>query len=109
MEQLKANTDRHCQMQDEVQDWIKEIKQNYENLQQKDKTMAYEIPFLDRMGFVFIICVFFMVVISLIDNKRGVVVKGLEIDTKMFKVSNSFAVGSMIIIGLLVALYTIFW
>jgi SSS family solute:Na+ symporter len=78
-------------------------------VEQKDKTMAYEIPFLDRMGFVFVICVALMVIISLIDHKRGLKVKGLEIDTKMFKVSNGFAVGSMIIIGLLVALYSIFW
>jgi SSS family solute:Na+ symporter len=78
-------------------------------VEQKDKTMAYEIPFLDRMGFVFVICVALMVVISWIDHKRGLKVKGLEIDTKMFKVSNGFAVGSMIIIGLLVGLYSIFW
>jgi SSS family solute:Na+ symporter len=78
-------------------------------VEQKDKTMAYEIPFLDRMGFVFVICVALMVVISWMDHKRGLKVKGLEIDTKMFKVSNGFAVGSMIIIGLLVALYSIFW
>ena len=60
-------------------------------VEQKDKTMAYEIPFLDRMGFVFVICVALMVVISCIDHKRGLKVKGLEIDTKMFKVSNGFA------------------
>jgi len=78
-------------------------------VEQKDKTMAYEIPFLDRMGFVFLICVLIMIVISLIDSKRGVVVKGLEVDTKMFKVSNGFAVGAMIIGGILVALYSIFW
>jgi len=78
-------------------------------VEQKDKTMAYEIPFLDRMGFVFAICVALMVVISLIDHKRGVKVEGLEVDTKMFKVSNGFAIGAMIIVGLLVALYSIFW
>ena len=78
-------------------------------MEQKDKTMAYEIPFLDRMGFVFLICVVLMVVISLIDHKRGVKVKGLEVDTKMFKVTNGFAVGAMIIGGILVALYSIFW
>jgi SSS family solute:Na+ symporter len=78
-------------------------------VEQKDKTMAYEIPFLDRMGFVFLICVLIMIVISLIHSKRGVVVKGLEVDTKMFKVSNGFAVGAMIIGGILVALYSIFW
>ncbi len=78
-------------------------------VEQKDKTMAYEIPFIDRMGFVFLICVLLMVVISLFDSKRGVVVKGLKVDTKMFKVNNGFAVGSMIICGILVALYSIFW
>ena len=78
-------------------------------VEQKDKTMAYEIPFIDRMGFVFAICVLIMIVISLIDSKRGIVVKGLEVDTKMFKVSNGFAVGTMIIGGILVALYSIFW
>lgn len=78
-------------------------------VEQKDKTMAYEIPFIDRMGFVFVICVLIMIIISLIDSKRGVVVKGLEVDTKMFKVSNGFAVGAMIIGGILVALYSIFW
>jgi SSS family solute:Na+ symporter len=78
-------------------------------VEQKDKTMAYEIPFIDRMGFVFAICVLLMVIISLIDNKRGVVVKGLEVDTKMFKINNGFAVGCMIIGGILVALYSIFW
>jgi SSS family solute:Na+ symporter len=78
-------------------------------VEQKDKTLLYEIPFIDRMGFVFAICVAMMVLISLIDHKRGVQVKGLEVDTKMFKVSSGFAVGSMIIIGLVVALYAIFW
>jgi solute:Na+ symporter, SSS family len=78
-------------------------------VEQKDQTMAYEIPFLDRMGFVFVICIILMVVISLYDHKRGIRVKALEIDTKMFKVSTGFAAGSLIIIGVLVALYTIFW
>lgn len=78
-------------------------------VEQKDGSKLYEIPFIDRMGFVFVICVALMIAISLIDEKRGVASKGLEVDTKMFKVSNSFAVGAMIITGILVALYSIFW
>lgn len=78
-------------------------------VEQKDKSMAYEIPFIDRMGFVFVICVLLMIVISFIDHKRGVLVKGLEVDTKMFKINNGFAIGCMIIGGILVALYSIFW
>jgi SSS family solute:Na+ symporter len=33
---------------------------------------VYEIPFLDRMGFVFVMCIVGMWIISMIDNKRGV-------------------------------------
>ncbi len=78
-------------------------------MEQKDKTMAYEIPFLDRMGFVFVICVLIMILISLYDAKKGIKVKVLEIDSKMFKVNTGFAVGTIFICGLLVALYSIFW
>jgi SSS family solute:Na+ symporter len=69
----------------------------------------YEIPFLDRMGLVFMICIIVMIIISLIENKRGIVPKGLEVDTKMFKPHTSFAVGSLIIVMILVALYSIYW
>ena len=76
---------------------------------QKDGSMLYEIPFLDRMGFVFLICVFGMVLISLWQTRRGVKPNSLEIDTGMFKMSSSFAVGALIVCGILAALYTIFW
>ena len=70
---------------------------------------VFEIPFLDRMGFVFIFCIFGMVVISLIDRQRGVKANGLEVDSSMFKTHPVFTVGSLIILGILAALYTIFW
>jgi SSS family solute:Na+ symporter len=70
---------------------------------------VYEIPFLDRMGFVFILCVIIMYFISMFDNRNGVTPHGLEVDTKMFKPNNAFAVGALIICGLLVALYSFFW
>ncbi len=75
----------------------------------KNAVGIYEIPFLDRMGFVFVFCIIGMVIISLFENKNGVNPKGLEIDSKMFKTTTSFAVGALIIIGLLVALYGIYW
>jgi SSS family solute:Na+ symporter len=78
-------------------------------LQDDKVTMLYEIPFLDRMGFVFIICIIGMWIISLIDNARGVKTNGLEIDASMFKTNNAFAVGSLLICGILVALYTLLW
>lgn len=69
----------------------------------------YEIPFVDRMGFVFLICVIGMYFISLYETNKGVRTNGLEIDKSMFKVSPGFMVGSIIIIGILAALYTVFW
>jgi solute:Na+ symporter, SSS family len=70
---------------------------------------VFEIPFLDRMAIVFVLCVIGMYIISMIENRGGVKPHGLEIDASMFKTSAGFAVGSLIIIGLLVALYTMFW
>jgi SSS family solute:Na+ symporter len=74
-----------------------------------DNHGAFEIPFLDRMGFVFLFCIAGMAIINFVENGRGVKTKGLEVDASMFKVSKGFAVGALIICGLLVTLYTIFW
>jgi len=69
----------------------------------------YEIPFMDRMGFDFIFCVIGMYIITMIENKRGVKTNGLEIDAAMFKPSASFTAISLLITGIIAALYTIFW
>ncbi|MBK5277770.1 MAG: sodium/sugar symporter [Bacteroidia bacterium] len=69
----------------------------------------FEIPFLDRMGFVFILCIIGMSIITNIDQRRGVKSNGLEIDRSMFKLSPSFMAISLLIIGIIAALYTVFW
>jgi solute:Na+ symporter, SSS family len=69
----------------------------------------YEIPFLDRMGFVFLICIIGMWLISIFENKKGIRPNGLEVNKGMFKMSPGFAVGALIVCGILAALYTIFW
>ena len=69
----------------------------------------YEIPFLDRMGFVFAICVAGMVIISLIETSRGVTTHGLEIDRSMFKPTPAFTVGALLVVDVIVALYSVFW
>ncbi|PWJ60422.1 SSS family solute:Na+ symporter [Dyadobacter jejuensis] len=65
-----------------------------------------QIPFLDRMGWVFLICVVVMFILGLVlpDEK-----KGLEIDVSMFKVDTTFAVGAGIVLLIIVMLYTNFW
>ena len=75
----------------------------------KNAEGVYEIPFLDRMGFVFLICVAAMVVISLYETNRGVKTNGLEVDRSMFKTTRSFAIGSIAIMIILTTLYTVYW
>lgn len=70
---------------------------------------VYEIPFLDRMGFVFIISVLGMIIISLIDNRRGIQPKALIVERSMFRLAPGFAVGALIVCGILAALYSIYW
>lgn len=70
---------------------------------------VYEIPFLDRMAIVFIICIIGMAFISMRDKRRGIVPKGLEVDAKLFRTDPKFTVGALLLIGILVALYTLFW
>lgn len=70
---------------------------------------GYEIPFMDRMSIVFLLCIVGMVIISLYENKKGVQPNSLEIDTKMFKVSPAFLVLSLLILGVTAALYIVFW
>jgi SSS family solute:Na+ symporter len=50
-----------------------------------------------------------MYFISRYETKNGVVTNGLEIEKSMFKMSPGFSVGALIITGILVALYTVFW
>ncbi len=69
----------------------------------------YEIPFLDRMGFVFITCIIGMYIISNIDFKGRNNPQGLEIDASMFRTSRGFTIGALVILATLTVLYTIFW
>ncbi|RAJ98195.1 SSS family solute:Na+ symporter [Larkinella arboricola] len=66
---------------------------------------VYTIPFLDTMGFVFLICVAVMIVLGLQKPSN----KGLEIDASMFKTSSSFAIGAAVVIGVITFLYAYFW
>jgi SSS family solute:Na+ symporter len=67
------------------------------------------IPFLNRMSWVFCIIIGIMVVVTLTDPKSKNNPQGLEIDKSMFKVTPAFTVASVVICGILAALYTVFW
>nr|WP_315245447.1 sodium/sugar symporter [uncultured Flavobacterium sp.] len=70
-----------------------------------------DYPFLDRMTISFFIIVFLMVAISLLNpqSENQLEAHKIEVDKSMFKVSSEFIIGSFIISGVLVALYTVFW
>ncbi|WP_166444519.1 hypothetical protein [Dyadobacter bucti] len=65
-----------------------------------------QVPFLDRMGWVFVICVIGMFILSYVlpDEKQG-----LEVDASMFRAHKSFMLGAAVILVLLVFLYSYFW
>ena len=68
-----------------------------------------EIPFLDRMGFVFVICVIGMVLISKATPPHKQPTNTLEVDYKMFKTSPGFTLGAIIVLIMLAVLYYMFW
>lgn len=67
------------------------------------------LPFLHRMGWVFLILVALMVVVTLFDKRGQQNARGIEIHPSMFRTSASFTVGMVLLLGVIAALYTIFW
>jgi solute:Na+ symporter, SSS family len=67
------------------------------------------MPFMDRMGWVFLACVALMVLFGLIDPKTKDNPKALSVESSMFRVSPGFVIGSLIVTGILAALYIVYW
>ncbi len=67
-----------------------------------------DFPFLDRMSITFVLIISIMVIMSLV-KPEGNPKRIIEVDPKLFKVNPGFIFGSLIIIGILIALYTVFW
>ena len=71
--------------------------------------MLTDLPFLHRMGYVFLILVALMMLISLLDTQGQKRVPSIEVDSSMFRTSQGFAIGMVIVLGIIAALYLIFW
>lgn len=67
------------------------------------------IPFLNVTMWVYLVLVAIMVAISLANRSSKNNPKGLDLDASDFKVSHQFAVLSILIMGILTALYTVFY
>ena len=70
--------------------------------------MVPDMPFMNRMGWVFLSLIAIQFLISMTDKNRNSQ-RGLEIEPQDFKVSNAFAAGAVMVCGILAALYYIFW
>ncbi|MDX1409182.1 MAG: sodium transporter, partial [Saprospiraceae bacterium] len=72
------------------------------------KFMAPEFPFIDRMGLSFVILSGLLIVISLLGNKAADP-RALKLRAGLFKTSTTFNLMSVVIVGLLAAIYALFW
>jgi SSS family solute:Na+ symporter len=68
-----------------------------------------DYPFLDRMTITFVIIVIIMIGISFFRPPSDDASHTIVIDEKDFRVSPAFILGSVIIMGILAGLYTVFW
>jgi len=67
-----------------------------------------EIPFIDRMGMVFVMCVVGMVAISL-TSRAAPQAEFQGGERAMYRLDQTFLTGSLLITGILVALYAAWW
>ncbi|MES2373307.1 MAG: sodium/solute symporter [Bacteroidota bacterium] len=67
------------------------------------------LPFLNRMEIDFVLIVLTMIIVSKVKPRKATDTHAIEVDTTMFRVPMSFIIGSVIVCGMLAALYTVFW
>ena len=73
------------------------------------KVVFPALPFIDRMGIVFLVLAALMIVISLIEGKGKDHPNSIEINKELFSTSTTFKIGAILIAGITAALYITFW
>ena len=73
------------------------------------KTYLPQVPFMNRMGLVLILCCLVLVVISLIEGKGEDHPKAVQMEKGLFHTSPSFNVGAIVICVALAIIYTVFY
>ena len=68
-----------------------------------------DYPFLDRMTIVFVFIVILMIIMSLLDPASKKADPIIIVDKRLFRCSPAFIAGSVLIVGILAALYISFW
>ncbi|HND88334.1 MAG TPA: sodium/solute symporter [Saprospiraceae bacterium] len=67
------------------------------------------LPFLHRMGWVFVILVALMALVSMLDKRGQREVRSIEVHPSMFRTSPGFTLGMVLVLGVISALYFVFW
>ncbi|HSJ67398.1 MAG TPA: sodium/sugar symporter [Anditalea sp.] len=68
-----------------------------------------ELPFLDRMGVVFLALAALMIIISLLEGKGKDHPNSIDVESDLFVTTTGFKIGAFIILGITAALYIVFW
>ena len=71
-------------------------------------TGVYEIPFIDRMGIVFMVVAAGMVLISLLGGQDGSA-RRMVVERRLFQVDRGFAIGSLVVCVILAVVYGALW
>jgi SSS family solute:Na+ symporter len=72
------------------------------------KLLLPSLPFMDRMGIVFLICLAIIWIFAVVEgNKQHP--KAIAISKGLFSTGKGFKIGSVLIIIILIILYTIWW
>lgn len=67
-----------------------------------------ELPFIDRVGIVFVLCIALAVVVSLLE-KKGVHENAVHLDEVQFHTTRGFNIAAIAVIFILIAFYTAWW
>ncbi|MDX2303169.1 MAG: sodium/solute symporter [Microscillaceae bacterium] len=73
------------------------------------KIFHESIPFINRMGICFVILSVILVIVSLMAKENKHKTQQVETSPELFKTSTAFNLMSVLILGILAAIYTIFW
>ena len=67
-----------------------------------------EVPFMDRMAYVFLLCFALIVIFALIE-KKPVNTGNVTYPKGLFKTTTAFKIGALLIVAILIFLYAIWW
>ncbi|QCX37429.1 sodium/solute symporter [Aureibaculum algae] len=72
-------------------------------------SLFVDVPFMDQMGYTFILTMVVIIIASLIQHHGKNDEKGIDIKKGLFKTSPVFNIGAFIVMIILVLLYSVFW